>query len=140
MLATAVALAFATFGPVSCAPANGGVPSVDLRPGYPFVQRLDLPPELGEARANPEPCTLLIDNTRRTRWTWPELCTAVAHEWRHLQGYWNSVGFGGLSGAADHDHSPNPRSLMYPTTIYFWPRCFPRPFRVPAHMAMGESR
>jgi hypothetical protein len=61
-----------------------------------------------------------------------QTCTVIVHEYGHLAGYYDPVGFTQPDGTADHLHSPDPHSVMYPTPAYSYPPCralFPRAAR-----------
>jgi hypothetical protein len=73
------------------------------------VRMAPLPgPTVGRAEWNHERTRCRVTLDAQHRWSWRALCTAMVHEFGHLAG---------------REHSPNPRSVMYPTlTRTFW-RC-----------------
>lgn len=58
-------------------------------------------------------CKVVLDPSAPT-WGPAKLCTILTHEFGHLTGYQDPVGFTRPDGYVDHDHSPDPASVMYP--------------------------
>src|SRR5262249_47562558 len=47
-------------------------------------------------------------------WEPHQLCTMLTHEFGHLAGYHDPIGFTTADGTVDHNHSPDPSNVMYP--------------------------
>ena len=92
----AVAAAVASFGSIDVSPIR--------------VIYRDLPGQrLGEARP---PRTIVIDRRPDVEWPRNKAQCVIAHEYGHL------AGFRDETNDADHTHSDNPRSLMYPILTF----------------------
>ena len=95
LLAQSIAIAALVWGQPSC-----GMPTIT------YSQHL---PPAAVGYADPRRCSIVLAAVRPEPFDTPaSICTTIVHEWGHLSG---------------HEHSANPRSVMYPVQLRPYWRC-----------------